>query len=252
MQISWLWGGLGSALLHGALGALLIHPVAAPVEGPVVPRADHEFSLDLELSGGGHGVDPAPPLPSPEPPRSVRLRVPQGKALPLPRNRPPVATDTPPQGEASAAPSSSPEASAEVSSQEQPTSGPASEPAPSALPAGGEGKGAGAPRGKVSPGYAAMLDGWFSSRVALGGLDLPWEELSRLRVRVSISIGSDRRVSGFSLQQGSGHGAYDARIEAALRAVVASGVQLPPPPEGEEVPGHLALVFRCRSQERCS
>jgi hypothetical protein len=217
----------------------------------MMPRMVHEFTVDLELSGGGHGVDPAPPVSSPEPPRDVRLRVAQGKAVPPP-NRPPVATDKAPQGEASAAPAGSPEASAEASAQEPPTSGPAREPAPSVLPPGGEGKGAGAPRGKVSPGYAAMLDGWFSSRVALGGLDLPWEELSRLRVRVSISIGSDRRVSGFSLQQGSGHGAYDARIEAALRAVVASGVQLPPPPEGEEIPGQLALVFRCRSQERCS
>jgi hypothetical protein len=97
-----------------------------------------------------------------------------------------------------------------------------------------------------------MLDGWFSARLPLGGLDLPWEEIQGLQVRVSIQIGPDRRVTSFSVVGGSGHGGYDARVHAALQGVVSSGALLPEPPDGEEIPPSVTLLFRCRSQERCS
>ena len=105
-------------------------------------------------------------------------------------------------------------------------------------------------RPRMSPAYAGMLDGWFSSRMSLRGLNLPWEQLKPLRVSVSISISSERRVTAFSITRGSGNAAYDGRVQASMQSVV--GAALPAPPEGEDPPSHFTLLVHCRSQESCS
>lgn len=116
---------------------------------------------------------------------------------------------------------------------------------------GAEG-GSGGKKPGVSAKYAGMLDGWFSARVSLRGLAMPWDELKTLSTVVSIQLTPDRHVSGFSIVKSSGNGAYDARVSSSMQGVVGSGATLPPPPDDEDVPPQITLRFRCRSQERCS
>jgi membrane protein involved in colicin uptake len=104
----------------------------------------------------------------------------------------------------------------------------------------------------VSSKYAGVLDGWFSSRVNLRGLDIPWEELKGYSVVASIQLSPDRHVTSFQIVRPSGNAAYDARVQSSLASIVSSGAMLPAPPEDEEVPPQINLRFRCRSQERCS
>ena len=119
-------------------------------------------------------------------------------------------------------------------------------------PGAGQGSGGGGKKAGVSSRYAGMLDGWFSGRVSLRGLNLPWEELKPLSVVVTIQLTPDRHVSGFTVVKSSGNGVYDARVSGSLNGVVSSGATLPAPPDDEEVPPQITLRFRCRSQERCS
>ena len=116
----------------------------------------------------------------------------------------------------------------------------------------GPGSGGGGKKAGVSAKYAGMLDGWFSARVSLRGLAMPWEELKPLSTVVSITLTPDRHVSGFSIVKSSGNGAYDARVSGSMQGVVSSGATLPAPPDDEDVPPQITLRFRCRSQERCS
>lgn len=110
----------------------------------------------------------------------------------------------------------------------------------------------GKPKPRVSAKYASVLDGWFSARMSLRGLDLPWEELKLLKATVSISLTPDRHVSSFSMAGSSGNAAYDAKVRASMTAIVSSGATLPAPPDDDEVPTSITLVFRCRSQDSCS
>jgi TolA protein len=125
-------------------------------------------------------------------------------------------------------------------------------PAGNGNPGAGQGSGGSGKKAGVSSRYAGMLDGWFSSRVSLRGLNMPWDELKTLSVVVTIQLTPDRHVSGFSVVKPSGNGAYDARVSGSLSGVVSSGATMPAPPDDEEVPPQITLRFRCRSQERCS
>jgi hypothetical protein len=113
----------------------------------------------------------------------------------------------------------------------------------------------GVPGGKGKPGvsasYAAVLNGWFSSRLHCRGLNVPWDELKTLSVRASISISPDRQISSFSIVE-SGNGTYDGCVRSMLQSVQSQGATLPESPEGDDPPPRMTLNFRCRNKDQCS
>lgn len=74
--------------------------------------------------------------------------------------------------------------------------------------------------------YRMKLISWFNARFQQP-TDIPCEELSQLRSSVSVSVGADRTVAGYSAAP-SGNPIFDQRVRATLDA--AKGQELPPPP----------------------
>jgi hypothetical protein len=97
--------------------------------------------------------------------------------------------------------------------------------------------------------YRAKIAAWFSSRFRVSGSGLAKEDLLRYRVSASVSVGSDRTVSGFSVVA-SGNAAFDAAARTALES--ARGQALPPPPENypDVAQNRISVTFVCR-ENRC-
>jgi outer membrane biosynthesis protein TonB len=275
VRLSPLAGLVGSIALHVGVVALvtfIVRPAPAqpaadeamfPIEltdlGPIPPRGVETGQL-----GATGPLDAAPALPTPDrtrPAPTATAADPVKRAAadpdqPADPSKPAQKADEKP---ADADKEKEREAmrdavrKAMLSPDYVPTSatGSATAAAPLGVPSGTPG-GTGGGKPKVSAQYAGILDGWFSSRVALGGLDIPWEELKTLRVTVTISLTPDRHVTGFSIVSGSGNGAYDARVRSSMQAVVGSGASLPAPTDDSPVPPQITLVFQCRTQARCS
>ncbi|RYE90225.1 MAG: hypothetical protein EOO75_10525 [Myxococcales bacterium] len=277
MRLSPLAGLVGSIALHIGVVALvtfIVRPAPAqpvadealfPIEltdlGPIPPRGVTTGQLGAT---GDLDAIPAPPSPERTRPATAATTRPaepakQAAADPDQPADPSKPADKPADKPAETDADKEREAMREavrkamLSPDYVPSSatGSATAAAPLGVPSGTPG-GTGGGKPRVTPQYAGILDGWFSSRVALGGLDIPWEELKTLRVTVSISLTPDRHVTSFSIVSGSGNGAYDARVRSSMQAVVGSGASLPAPPEGSEVPPQITLVFQCRTQARCS
>ena len=102
---------------------------------------------------------------------------------------------------------------------------------------------------KLDPRWAGMVDGFFSSKVVIRGLGLPWEELKTLSVRATITLTPLGQVTGFTMSS-SGNAGYDAAVRGALQSSV--GQTVPKPPDGDDIPPTVTLNFRCRSQTSCS
>jgi hypothetical protein len=96
--------------------------------------------------------------------------------------------------------------------------------------------------------YRAKIAAWFSSRFRVSGSGLG-KDLLKYRVSASVSVGSDRTVSGFSIGA-SGNAAFDAAARAALES--ARGQALPPPPENypDIAQNRISVTFVCR-ENRC-
>ncbi|HEU4538911.1 MAG TPA: hypothetical protein VFS00_32550, partial [Polyangiaceae bacterium] len=100
---------------------------------------------------------------------------------------------------------------------------PAESAAPEAEAKGPEGPGdkpplgtpEGVPGGKGKAGlaasYKAVLGGWFAARLQCRGLNAPWEEVKTLKVRASVAISPERKVTSFSIN-GSGNETYDGCV----------------------------------------
>ena len=273
MRLSPLAGLVGSIALHVGVVALVtfvVRPAPAqvpddavfPIEltdlGPIPPRGVTTGQLGAQ---GDLDAVPAPPAPHEVRPATVARPAEPGKRAAADPDQP---ADPSKPADKAAEPDKPADADKEREAMREAvrkamlapdyvptTAGSATAAAPLGAPTGSVG-GTGGGKPRVSAQYAGMLDGWFSSRVALGGLDIPWEELKTLRVTVTISLTPDRHVTSFSIVSGSGNGAYDARVRSSMQAVVGSGASLPAPPEGSEVPPQITLVFQCRTQARCS
>ncbi len=74
--------------------------------------------------------------------------------------------------------------------------------------------------------YRVKLIGWFNARFKQP--DIPCDELKALRSGVTVSVGGDRSVSGYSIRGASGNAAFDEQVRATLDR--AKGEELPPPP----------------------
>lgn len=57
---------------------------------------------------------------------------------------------------------------------------------------------------------------------------LPCEEAKKLNSLVTVTIGGERQITGFSVARPSGNAAFDARVQSTLSGLV--GETLPPPP----------------------
>lgn len=76
--------------------------------------------------------------------------------------------------------------------------------------------------------YRMKIAAWFNARFNQPTDTVPCEELKQLSSLVSVQVGGDRRVSGFSVIAPSGNPAFDARVQGTMAAL--TGQQLPPPP----------------------
>ncbi|HSC89971.1 MAG TPA: TonB C-terminal domain-containing protein [Polyangiaceae bacterium] len=76
--------------------------------------------------------------------------------------------------------------------------------------------------------YKAKLAAWFNSRFKPPEDAIPCEELIKLGTSVSVRVGSDRSVAGFSITSPSGNAVFDAKVQSTLQNLV--GQELPPPP----------------------
>jgi hypothetical protein len=119
---------------------------------------------------------------------------------------------------------------------------------PLGTPDGKEG-GTGPVKKKIDPRWAGMVDGFFSSKMVIRGIGLPWDELKLLSVRATITLTPLGQVTGFTMSS-SGNAGYDAAVRGALQSSV--GQSVPKPPDGDDIPPTVTLNFRCRSQSSCS
>lgn len=113
----------------------------------------------------------------------------------------------------------------------------------------GKDGGTGPVKKKIDPRWAGMVDGFFSSKMVIRGIGLPWEELKLLSVRATITLTPLGQVTGFNMSS-SGNAGYDAAVRSALQSSV--GQTVPKPPDGDDIPPTVTLNFRCRSQSSCS
>lgn len=245
-------------LVAYSLGFHLVVVMVATSFGRVAPARASAPPRPMELTEVE--LTPTPPSPpgAPGAPGSPAARAPShhaaaakaAKAAEPPPVAPPSTDKDPnaiavPPPVASAAPPTASAASDLADAVRHAMLAPASS-APSA-PGGGGGGGGGAGLGS----YKGMLAGWLQARVAGGGgaADEPHE---LLRVTARVSLSPERAITSFSIVSPSGHAAFDARIDARLRAIVSSGATLPPPPEGIEAPPSLTVAFTCKPNERCA
>jgi hypothetical protein len=76
--------------------------------------------------------------------------------------------------------------------------------------------------------YIGKIQGWFDARFRPPSEGAPCAELKKLSASVTVSVGGDRTVSGYSIGRPSGNELFDGRVRAMLDG--ARGEQLPPPP----------------------
>ena len=252
-RLPW-WGFALSAAAHVAAVGLALASARTPAPLPKAPPGDVE--LETESPSGGAATPEATARgPSSHKPTSARAVRDDGDDGYLPRRKKLAKHDEQPKQDDALKEALDAAAAKEAERAAMREAVKKSMLAPSGdgneKREAGSGSGGGKKAG-VSQKYAGMLDGWFSSRVSLRGLAMPWDELKTMSTVVSIQLTPDRHVTGFSIVKSSGNGAYDARVQGSMQSIVAGGATLPPPPDDEDVPPQITLRFRCRSQERCS
>lgn len=76
--------------------------------------------------------------------------------------------------------------------------------------------------------YKVKIATWFNARFRPPTEGIPCDELKRLNARVTVRVGGDRSIAGFTVTSPSGNGIFDAKVQSTLAALV--GQELPPPP----------------------
>lgn len=76
--------------------------------------------------------------------------------------------------------------------------------------------------------YKVKIATWFNARFRPPTEGIPCDELKRLNARVTVRVGGDRSIVGFTITAPSGNGVFDAKVQSTLTALV--GQELPPPP----------------------
>lgn len=76
--------------------------------------------------------------------------------------------------------------------------------------------------------YLSKIIGWFNVRFRPPVGEIECEVLKKLSVGVTVSVGPDRRITGYSINGSSGNPIFDAKVRSTMDGVV--GQELPPPP----------------------
>ncbi|HEY3236386.1 MAG TPA: TonB C-terminal domain-containing protein, partial [Polyangiaceae bacterium] len=76
--------------------------------------------------------------------------------------------------------------------------------------------------------YQLKIAAWFNARFRPPLGELTCEELKPLTAKVSVNVGGDRSVAGYTIVRPSGNPLFDARVKSTMDG--AMGQQLPPPP----------------------
>ena len=76
--------------------------------------------------------------------------------------------------------------------------------------------------------YRSKIAGWFNARFRPPVGEIPCEVLGGLSAGVSVQVGGDRSIVGFTVTSPSGDPVFDAKVQATLQGLV--GQVLPPPP----------------------
>ncbi len=97
--------------------------------------------------------------------------------------------------------------------------------------------------------YRAKIAAWFSSRFRVSGSGLGKDELVKVRVSATVTLGADRTVSGYTVVP-SGNAVFDRAAHATLEG--SRGQALPPPPENypDVAQTRINVTFVCR-ENRC-
>jgi len=98
--------------------------------------------------------------------------------------------------------------------------------------------------------YAAKIVAWFNARFkSPSSAEIPCEELTKLKASVTVNIGADRAVTGFSVRHPSGNALFDTRVDSTMQGTV--GAELPPPPPlyPDILSSSESITFRGRDDE---
>ena len=100
--------------------------------------------------------------------------------------------------------------------------------------------------------YRAQLMSWFLAHFHIRG-KVPFETLKTLHASTTVSVTADRKVGGFTVDHASGNATFDDEVQATLRQIQSSGVELPAPPPmyPDILRSTLPVNFACTVQKYC-
>jgi outer membrane biosynthesis protein TonB len=76
--------------------------------------------------------------------------------------------------------------------------------------------------------YRSKILSWFNARFRPPVDQIPCGELKDLAASVSVQVGADRTVAGYTITRPSGNAVFDAKVRSTMDALI--GQELPPPP----------------------
>jgi hypothetical protein len=100
--------------------------------------------------------------------------------------------------------------------------------------------------------YRAQLAAWFASHFHIRG-KIPFDTLKGLHAAATVSVTSDRKVGGFSVDRPSGDATFDSEVRSTLEQIQSSGVELPAPPPmyPDILRSTLPVGFECTVRRIC-
>jgi hypothetical protein len=100
--------------------------------------------------------------------------------------------------------------------------------------------------------YRAQLMAWFMSHFNIRG-KIPFDSLKSLHALATVSVTSDRRVGGFTIDHPSGDSLFDGEVRSTLGQIQSSGVELPAPPPmyPDILRSTLPVGFACTVRKSC-
>jgi hypothetical protein len=100
--------------------------------------------------------------------------------------------------------------------------------------------------------YRAQLAAWFASHFHIRG-KVPFDTLKGLHAAATVSVTSDRKVGGFTVDRPSGDGTFDSEVRSTLEQIQSSGVELPAPPPmyPDILRSTLPVGFECTVRRIC-
>jgi hypothetical protein len=100
--------------------------------------------------------------------------------------------------------------------------------------------------------YKSQLTSWFMRRFDIRG-KVPFDTLKTLRGLVTVTLGPERTVTGYTITKPSGNGTFDDQLRSSLDAIVQGGSELPAPPQNypDILKSTLPLNFHCDIRSAC-